>query len=81
MCLTGRRKVQSILSKGFTVIVAVTVTYAVMKLVDLLMGYWHLRAATDADPQFREQIFPIIRKTFKAFVVVVATLVTLSNIG
>ncbi|HXI70725.1 MAG TPA: mechanosensitive ion channel family protein [Verrucomicrobiae bacterium] len=74
-------QVQSILSKGFTVIVAVTVTYAVMKLVDLLMGYWHLRAAADADPQFREQIFPIIRKTFKAFVVVVATLVTLSNIG
>jgi len=74
-------QVQSILSKGFTVIVAVTVTYAVMKLVDLLMGYWHLRAAADADPQFREQIFPIIRKTMKAFVVVVATLVTLSNIG
>jgi len=74
-------QVQSILSKGFTVIVAVTVTYAVMKLVDLLMGYWHLRTAADADPQFREQIFPIIRKTFKAFVVVVATLVTLSNIG
>jgi len=74
-------QVQSNLSKGFTVIVAVTVTYAVMKLVDLLMGYWHLRAAADADPQFREQIFPIIRKTMKAFVVVVATLVTLSNIG
>ena len=74
-------QVQSNLSKGFTVIVAVTVTYAVMKLVNLLMGYWHLRAAADADPQFREQIFPIIRKTMKAFVVVVATLVTLSNIG
>ena len=73
--------VQNTVSKGFTVIIAITVTYAVMKLVDLLMGYWHLRAAADADPQFREQIFPIIRKTMKAFVVVVATLVTLSNIG
>lgn len=73
--------VQNVLTKGFTVIVAITITYAVMKLVDLLMGYWHLRAAADSDPQFREQIFPIIRKTMKAFVVVVATLVTLSNIG
>lgn len=74
-------EVQNVLSKGFTVIVAITITYAVMKLVDVLMGYWHLRSAADADPQFREQIFPIIRKTMKAFVVVVATLVTLSNIG
>lgn len=73
--------VQNAVSKGFTVIIAITITYAVMKLVDLLMGYWHLRSAADADPQFREQIFPIIRKTMKAFVVVVATLVTLSNIG
>lgn len=70
---------QNVVSKGFTVIIAVTITYAVMKLVDVLMGYWHLRTAADADPQFRQQIFPIIRKTLKAFVVVVATLVTLSN--
>lgn len=73
--------VQNAVSKGFTVIIAITITYAVMKLVDLLMGYWHLRAAADSDQQFREQIFPIIRKTLKAFVIVVATLVTLSNIG
>ncbi len=72
---------QNILSKGFTVAVAVTITYASMKLVDLLMGYWHLKAAADSDREFREQIFPIIRKTLKAFVVVVAALVTLSNVG
>jgi MscS family membrane protein len=33
-----------------------------MKAGGLLMGYWHLRAAADADPQFREPVFPIIRK-------------------
>jgi MscS family membrane protein len=74
-------EVQNFLSKGFTIVIAITITYAAIKLVDLLMGYWHLRAAADSDPQFREQIFPIIRKTMKAFVVVVAVLVTLSNIG
>jgi MscS family membrane protein len=74
-------EVQNYLSKGFAVIVAITITYAVMKLVDLLMGYWHLRAAADADKEFREHLFPIIRKTLKAFVIVVATLMTLSNIG
>lgn len=73
-------KVQAVLGKSFIIIVAVTVTYTVMKLVDVLMGYWHLRTA-DSDPQFRQQIFPIIRKSLKVFVGVVATLVTLSNIG
>jgi MscS family membrane protein len=73
--------VEKILSKGFTVIVAVTVTYAALKLVDLLMNYWHLRAAADSDREFCEQIFPIIRKAFKLFVVVVALLVTLANVG
>jgi MscS family membrane protein len=73
--------VQNVLSKGFTVVVAVTVTYAVLKLVDLLMNYWHLRASADSDQEFREQIFPIIRKALKIFVIVVAVLVTLSNVG
>lgn len=73
--------VQKILTKGFTVIVAATVTYAALKLVDLLMNYWHLRASADSDHAFHEQIFPIIRKAFKLFVIVVATLVTLSNVG
>ncbi|MDR3458920.1 MAG: mechanosensitive ion channel family protein [Verrucomicrobiae bacterium] len=73
--------VQNVLSKGFAVVVAVTVTYAVIKLVDLLMNYWHLRASADSDQEFREQVFPIIRKALKAFVVVVAVLVTLANVG
>jgi MscS family membrane protein len=73
--------VQKVLNKGFAVVVAVTVTYAVLKLVDLLMNYWHLRASADSDREFHEQIFPIIRKALKAFVVVVAAMVTLSNVG
>jgi MscS family membrane protein len=73
--------VQGFLNKGFTVVVAITITYAVMKLVDLLMNYWHLRAGADSDQAFRQQIFPIIRKSLKAFVIAVAALVTLSNIG
>jgi MscS family membrane protein len=73
--------VQSVINKGFAVIVAVTITYTVLKVVDLFMGFWHLRSAADADKEFNEQLFPIIRKTLKVFVVIVATLVTLSNIG
>ncbi|HEY4415428.1 MAG TPA: mechanosensitive ion channel family protein [Verrucomicrobiae bacterium] len=73
--------VQNILNKGFTVVVAATVTYVVMKLVDLLMGFWHQRAAANADKEFREQLFPLIRKSLKLFIIVVAALMTLNNMG
>lgn len=73
--------VQSWLNRGFTIVVAGTVTYTLLKLVDMLMGYWHLRIKADADKEFHDQIFPIIRKTLKLFVVAVAVLVTLDNIG
>jgi MscS family membrane protein len=71
---------QNILNTVMTVIVAVTITYTVTKLVDLLMGFWHLRIKADADKEFHEQIFPIIRKTLKLFIIVVATLVTLDTL-
>ncbi|MDB6019665.1 MAG: MscS Mechanosensitive ion channel [Pedosphaera sp.] len=73
-------KVHEILSKGFKVVVAFTLTYMVLKLVDLLLGYWRQRAATEGDRTFDEQLFPIIRKSLKLFVVVVAVLVTAQNL-
>jgi len=73
--------VQNILTKGFTIVVAFTITYAIMKLVDALMSYWHLRTPNNADQEFREHIFPIIRKTLKAFVAIIAVLMTLNNLG
>lgn len=69
------------LGKGFTIVVAATITYTAMKFVDLLMNYWHLRASADSDREFREHIFPIARKTLKLFVVIVAVLVTLDSIN
>jgi MscS family membrane protein len=73
--------VQNILNKGFTIIVAATITYVVMKLVDLLMGFWHQRAAANDDKEFREQLFPLIRKSLKLFIAVIAVLMTLNNMG
>jgi len=73
--------VQKVLTKSFTVIVALSLTYMVLKFIDLVMGYWHQRTRGDADRAFNEQLFPIIRKSLKVFVVVVAALVTLDNLG
>ena len=73
--------VQSFLAKGFTIIVAVSLTYTALKFIDLMLGYWKQRAIEGRDKAFDEQLFPIIRKSLKVFVIVVAVLVTLDNIG
>lgn len=73
--------VQKILAKGFTIIVAVSLTYMVLKFIDLIMGYWRQRAAVKEDDEFNKQLFPIIRKSLKAFIIIVAALVTLDNVG
>lgn len=73
--------VEDFLSKGLIIIVAASVTYMLMKFVDLAVGYWRQRAAGDQEKVLDDQLLPIVRKTLKVFVVVVATLVTLDNIG
>jgi MscS family membrane protein len=73
--------VQKFLTKGFTVIVAISITYMILKFVDLLLGYWRRRQEGHTDATFDKQLFPIIRKSLKLFVVVVAVLVTLDNLG
>jgi MscS family membrane protein len=73
--------VQRYLNKGFTVVVAGAVTYLVLKFIDLLLGYWRIRSGADAERAFDEQLFPLVRKALKLFVIVVAVLVTLTNIG
>lgn len=52
-----------------------------LKLIDLLLGVWRRRAARPEDEQFHKQLFPIIRRTLKVFVCIVAFLVTAQNLG
>jgi len=73
-------KVRVYLSKGLIVIVAFSFTYVALKIVDLLLGYWRERVVADTDRTFNEQLFPLIRKSLKSFVVVVAVLVTAQHL-
>ncbi len=68
-------------SKGLKLIVAVSITYMALKLIDLLLGYWRQRAHVGADKSFNDQLLPIIRNTVKVFIVIVAVLLTLQNLG
>ena len=68
-------------SKGLQVIVAVSLTYMVLRFIDLMTGYWKRRAASEDDRSFAEQLLPIIRNSLKVFVLIVAGLLMLQNLG
>jgi MscS family membrane protein len=73
--------VQEFLSKALIVIVAVSITYMALKLVDVLLVFWRQRAIPEADQTFNQQLFPLVRKSLKVFIVVVAFLVTSPHLG
>jgi MscS family membrane protein len=70
-----------LISNILKVTVAVTLTYVAIKFVDLLMGLWQKRVESSQDGMLDMHLFPILRKTFKIFVVIVAFLVTSQNLG
>ncbi|MCC6232719.1 MAG: mechanosensitive ion channel family protein [Verrucomicrobiales bacterium] len=69
------------LGNAMKVIVALSITYAILKIVDIVVGAWRDRVREEDDRGFDKQLMPILRKALKAVVLVVATLVTLDNVG
>jgi small-conductance mechanosensitive channel len=69
------------LSKGLRIIVAVSLACVALRFVDLITGYWKQRAIATEDLSFAEQLLPIVRNSLKVFVIVVAVLLTLQNLG
>ena len=76
-----RPAAQLFLSRTLIIVVACSLTYAAVKVVDLLLGLWRQRSAAGGDRTFDEQLFPLISKAAKIFVAVVAVLVTSQNLG
>lgn len=71
----------AIISNGLKVIVACSITYVALKCVDLGMGLWQKRLDANDQNILDMQLFPVIRKSLKVFIVVVSTLVTTQNLG
>ncbi len=69
------------ISNGLKIIVACSLTYVVLKIVDLLLGMWQKRVESAQEGVLDMQLFPVIRKTLKVFVIIVAVLVTSQNLG
>jgi MscS family membrane protein len=74
-------RAQLFLSRGLIVIVAVSVTYVVLKMVDLLLGLWRQKIASAQDKIFADMLFPMLGNVTKAVIVVAATALTADNLG
>jgi MscS family membrane protein len=69
------------LGKALYVALACSVTYMAMKLVDVAGGYWRSRPGIKDDKTFNNLLIPLISKTIKGFVLIMAVLVTLDNLN
>ena len=74
-------RAQAYFSKAFIIVVACSVTYVLLKVVDLLLGLWREKAASAEDKLFNEHLLPLIRKTAKVGLIVAAAILTADNLG
>src|SRR5204862_5233158 len=51
------------LAKGLILVLACSLTYVAIKLVNVLLDFWRARAAHEADRQFNDQLFSVLRKS------------------
>jgi len=73
-------KVRLWFSKALIVVVAASLTYLALKIIDLLLFFWKRRGVHEAgDRKFNEQLVSIISKSTKAFTILIAILVTAQN--
>jgi MscS family membrane protein len=69
------------LSRGLILVVAASLTYMTLRIVDLILDLWRAVHAHETDARFNEQLFSVLRKSLRVFIIIVALLVTASNIG
>jgi len=69
------------ISNGLKIAVAASITYVAIKIVDVGMSVWQKRLEAVEDRILDAQLFPVLSKSAKVFVVVVAVLVTTQNLG
>lgn len=72
---------ETFISNALKIIVAASLTYVALKFVDLVMGLWQKRVEATGEAVLDMQLFPVLRKSLKVFVTIVAVLVTSQNLG
>ncbi|MCK4423239.1 MAG: mechanosensitive ion channel family protein [Candidatus Omnitrophica bacterium] len=73
-------KVTANLGNIFEALIAVVITVTIVKTVDLLIAYMEPKVKA-TESKLDDQLLPIIRKTTKIFILVVAVIVIIQNLG
>ena len=73
-------RAEKFFSHGLVIVVACSVTYVILKFVDLLLGIWREKVISPEDKQFAEQLIPLVGKTAKVVIVIAAALLTADNL-
>jgi len=73
-------RAQVYFSNGLVVVMACSVTYVLLKIIDLLLGVWRERIVSAPDKAFAEQLFPLLRKTAKVGIIIAAAVLTADNL-
>ena len=74
-------RAQIYFSHALIVVVACSVTYVVLKIIDLLLGVWREKVVSAPDRIFAEQLFPLLRKSAKVVVIIAAAVLTADNLN
>ena len=74
-------RTQELLSKVLILVVACSMTYVALKVVDLLLGLWREHSKATEDKMFAENLFPVIRKAAKIALILAAVVLTADNLG
>jgi MscS family membrane protein len=72
---------QIFFSHALIIVVACSVTYVALKIVDLLLGLWRERVVSPQDKVFASQLIPLISKTAKICIVIAAAMLTAENLN
>ena len=74
-------RAQNYITRGFILVVAASVAYLALKIVDLLLGVWREKIVSPQDKAFADQLLPFVSKVVKTALVIAAVLLTTENLG
>jgi len=79
--LTLGEKAKNVFSELILVLIAITITWFVVRLVDMLIKYYIEPLVDKSESKLDDQILPILRKSAKIVILLLASIVVLSNLG
>ncbi len=69
------------LSRGLIVVVACSLAYVAIQIIGVAMALWRERIVSPSDRIFADTLFPVMQRTVKITVIIIAAMITAENLG